>query len=74
MADKNETSRGIIKQIEVDGVKWNVLTETENGCYCVSQNGYVEKFIPNKPKNNITVKVDVDISEALTGLKSLQRE
>ncbi|WP_342540058.1 hypothetical protein MHI39_20235 [Heyndrickxia sp. FSL K6-6286] len=27
-----------------------------------------------KAKRNLTVKIDVDISEALTGLKALQRE
>lgn len=82
MAD--EKSRGVVETKE--GVIWEVTRRQDNGVRAQSFDGLRQTFIPNeniarlggidyaKKSGDVTVKIDVDVSEALTGLKAIQRE
>lgn len=57
-----------------DGANWRVR-KTPDGIHVTSYEGHSGMFIPRKANRNaLSTKVDVDVSEALTGLKALQRE
>lgn len=81
MADKNETSREVVMDVlkkvvldenypEVNGVE----KEPKGITLYINDSRYFLKEDNVKTVGELTCKVDVDISEALTGLKALQRE
>lgn len=58
---------GISVEFTDEGVRWRDMK--------VKEGDPDVEYIGDKPKfKGLTVKVDVDVSEALTGLKALQRE